>query len=71
LKLGKKKRRNWKSSTRWEDFNVIRYLMIVNYMNDHVVVEMYNDMFLNRGVMNIRVVALLKCVTIVSKWLDG
>ena len=29
-------------------------------MNDHVVVEMYNDMFLNRGVMNIRVVALLK-----------
>ena len=55
----------------WEDFNVIRYLMIVNYMNDHVVVEMYNDMFLNRGVMNIRVVALLKCVTIVSKGLDG
>jgi len=40
-------------------------------MNDHVVVEMYNDMFLNRGGMNIRVVALLKCVMIVSKWLDG
>ena len=45
--------------------------MIVNYMNDHVVVEMYNDMFLNRGIMNIRIVALLKCVTIVSKGLDG
>ncbi len=45
--------------------------MNVNYMNDHVVVEMYNDMFLNRGIMNIGIVALLECVKIVSKQLDG